>query len=98
MAGPRTGWLGPLPLQPQSERQVAEVHAKNLLLLLLLSRSDFERVALRLESALLKAQLAELAGDEIGGALSGHHLSLLPGELFLKHGRSLLLDAQKFSQ
>src|SRR5947207_396133 len=55
-------------------------------------------MALRVESALLKAQLVELAGEESGDALSFQHLRLLPGELLLKHGRSLLMEAQSFSQ
>jgi len=65
---------------------------KEPLLLLLLSRPDNERMALRFESALLTAQLAELAGEKSDGALSGHHLLPLLGELLLKSGRSLPLE------
>ena len=49
-------------------------------------------MALRFESALLTAQLAELAGEKSDGALSGHHLLPLLGELLLKSGRSLPLE------
>jgi hypothetical protein len=71
--------------------QLAQPLPKQPLLLLLPSRLDFQRLSLRLESALLDAQLAEFAGEEIGVALSGNHLLPLSGDVHLKGGRSLLL-------